>query len=672
MKKKTIVFIGIALILLVLGYAIYLKQQKQTLDKKRISDATKGYSRESDNLQENLYDPYIREIPVVCNDSLNFDKIDSDFRDIAKFSYLVEMFLKPESFDDDKSDSQYECSIQLYKYDRDLFDHLLENFSCDFYFSEYFSIESKVMLDLFRLKFAVEENKQKEYEKYLNELLSYDYLLSEGLFRTSEILNITFSKTQARICQLEMLVKQKKYKQCHEILASHYEEFGEMLGESSNLLNEYVNILRRNDLKGDELFKERLSFIELFDNQRKNKYLSEYRVALINSEHFQDNMDLKIKWLKKISDTMNPDLFYEWQEDLESGPLSLIQMLFIKELIKNPMTKAQKKEIDILYSKAYNTCQLLAKHNERYATALKNFNLPLSKTASKDYISPNQTMNYANIAEQQKGLLTAIKNNDREKISYYSEILRKQDKNLYFNDYNVYYNTLWQLANYELKEKHYNEALDLFKEVKENSSFKAIMKDKIDYNEHLFNSFHIFLNISAFYNRFHIYLYDLKNYELAGKEIFDFLKRFNRFSINAYNRDFHLRTVFSQYLESVKNVYSPDKYQRSVENLIKKTDNKILQAFLLSKLAHYYQETDQLNKEIETLNVIIKEYRYVYHDNTGNEEGKGNYTYFCLNAIKRLKEIYKNDSVKYKQYSEMAVKYQKSFEIIFNYFYPYD
>ena len=79
MKKKTIVFISIAFILLVSGYAMYLVQQKQTLEKKRISDATKSYSRESDNLQENSYDPYIREIPVVCNDSLNFDKIDSDF-----------------------------------------------------------------------------------------------------------------------------------------------------------------------------------------------------------------------------------------------------------------------------------------------------------------------------------------------------------------------------------------------------------------------------------------------------------------------------------------------------------------------------------------------------------------------------------------------------------------
>ncbi|HPM02828.1 MAG TPA: hypothetical protein PK816_11800 [Candidatus Cloacimonadota bacterium] len=445
-----------------------------------------------------------------------------------------------------------------------------------------------------------------------------------------------------------------------------------MFDQFTSLLSEYVNALRMNDLKSEELFKERLVFINKFNNHVKNKYLSEDRFALINSEHFHNNMDLKIKWFKNISETMNPDLFYEWQEEYENGPLVPIQMLFIKELIKNPMTPVQKKEIDILYSKAYNTCQLLAKHNERYATALKNFNLPLSKTASKDYINPNQTMNYANVAEQQKGLLTAIKNNDRQKISYYSEILRKQDKNLYFNDYNVYYNTLWQLANYELKEKHYNEALDLFKEVKENSSFKMLLdNNKVEY-KNPFEGFHSFINISSFYSRFHIYLYDLKNYESAENEIFDFLKRFNKFSINAYNRDFHLRTVFSQYLESVKNVYSPDKYQRSIENLIKRTDNKILQAFLLSKLAHYCQETNQLKKEIETLNVIIKEYRYVYHDNTGNEEGKGNYTYFCLNAIKRLEEIYKNDSVKYKKYSEMEANYQKSFEMIFNYFYPYD
>ncbi|HOD53705.1 MAG TPA: hypothetical protein PKJ08_04195 [Candidatus Cloacimonadota bacterium] len=209
MKKKTIVFISIAFILLVSGYAMYLVQQKQTLEKKRISDATKSYSRESDNLQENSYDPYIREIPVVCNDSLNFDKIDSDFIDIAKFSYHVRKLLSPEHLDEDKFNSQYEHYIQLLGYDKDLFDYLLENYSCDFYFSEYFSIESKGMLDLFRLKFAVEENNQREYEKYLKELLSSDYLMSEGLYRSSEGLNISFNKTQARIYQLQMLVKQK-------------------------------------------------------------------------------------------------------------------------------------------------------------------------------------------------------------------------------------------------------------------------------------------------------------------------------------------------------------------------------------------------------------------------------------------------------------------------------
>lgn len=256
----------------------------------------------------------------------------------------------------------------------------------------------------------------------------------------------------------------------------------------------------------------------------------------------------------------------------------------------------------------------------------------------------------------------------------------KNDKDLYFDKYNIYYTTLWDLANFEYKNKRFDKALEFYKEIKDNCSFKElnyyssyeeIYPKKVDSIGNVFNEFYSYLNLTSFYCRFYIYLNDLKQYNLAEEELNDFLERYNHFSIEVYNKNFHLRAIFSQYFDKVKTVYTSDKFEDSVERFIKKTDNPQLQVFLYSELARYFQETNQTGKEEKILNKIVKDYKYIYHDNSGIDESKDQYTYYCLDAIKRLKAIYKNDPVKSKYYSQLYEDYKKSFEIIFNYFYPY-
>ncbi len=174
--------------------------------------------------------------------------------------------------------------------------------------------------------------------------------------------------------------------------------------------------------------------------------------------------------------------------------------------MKEELNPAQKNKLEIIYSKSYNTCKLIAQYNQDYQKALIYFNLPLLNNVTNEYINKNQTLNYAHIAENLEKFKQALSNNKREDIEKYAEILCHQDKNLYFNSRNVYYNVRYELAKFEWKNQQYEKALQLFKEIEDSASFKKNGFTQGNEYARVEENLHVMLNISSAVNRFHIFI----------------------------------------------------------------------------------------------------------------------------------------------------------------------